>query len=26
METFRRKRDGANMKLKSGTSWRKKKK
>ena len=26
METFRRKKDGANMKLKSGTSWRKKKK
>jgi 5-methylcytosine-specific restriction endonuclease McrA len=25
-ETFRRERDGANMKLKSGTSWRKKKK
>jgi 5-methylcytosine-specific restriction endonuclease McrA len=26
METFRRKTDGARMKLKSGTSWRKKKK
>ncbi|MGB8335644.1 MAG: hypothetical protein WCE56_14210 [Desulfobacterales bacterium] len=26
METYRRKKDGANMKLKSGTSWRKKKK
>jgi 5-methylcytosine-specific restriction endonuclease McrA len=26
METIRRKKDGANMKLKSGTSWRKKKK
>jgi len=26
METFRRKKDGANMKLKSGTSWRKTKK
>jgi hypothetical protein len=25
METFRRRRDGARMKLKSGTSWRKKK-
>jgi hypothetical protein len=26
METFRRKKDGAHMKLKSGTSWREKKK